>query len=374
MPGNKNSGRKKKEIVIPDVGANADDGENDNDADVAKLKRSVGRPKKETAEVITVSTTENLVETAPIAPRTKQNVTDLSKRSSTLSNLYTEILGTPLQTFPSSKLPLKRAVLRRYIEIRSHCHKRQRSELIGIVTKELLQLWENSAIPCDTYRGACKVVENLVIKWLDANEEQRKSTPFQTDLNQLLDIRPRSLQILSALKSNLQSSGNAAWLSDYNFFKGQCMFPQTTTMSHTVDGLMQKKLKEKTRRETNRQSFAQKNACNFPGGTSTIVSPPQKLRSVVSDVIEENILPRGPRQSAATARDKNSVLLEEEEDVPTVSRERVEVEEPDWELPPREKRRLRKRPETITLTLPAKKLPTILAKTSVVTNLVVDMN
>ena len=43
------------------------------------------------------------------------------------------------------------------------------------------------------------------------------------------------------------------------------------------------------------------------------------------------------------------------------------VEEPDWEIPPREKRRLRKRPDMITQKLSAKKLPTVLAKTSVVT-------
>ena len=253
MPGNKNSGRRKKEVVpVPSVG----DGESD---EVIAKKNVGGRPrKKETIAIpeslVEVSSPKSLIEVASpesgsTAKRRKQNIVDLRKRSSPLSTMYTESLGHPLTNFPSSKLPMKRTVLRRYRYIRSISHKMPTSEITGIITKELLQLWEDGSIPCDNYRGACKVVQRLLEKWIDASDEKRKSDSFQNDLNQLLDIRPRSLQTLSALKSHLQSSGNADWLSDYNFFKGQCLFPQKNTMSPTVDGVMQKKLKHKAVRE-----------------------------------------------------------------------------------------------------------------------------
>ena len=42
-------------------------------------------------------------------------------------------------------------------------------------------------------------------------------------------------------------------------------------MSHTVDGVMQKKLKKKTRRAAKSQSSAVKDAGDFSDGTSTVV-------------------------------------------------------------------------------------------------------
>ena len=359
MPGNKNSGRRRKEVVpVLDTGC----GESN---EVVEKKNVGGRPRK---KEIGIAIPEALVEVASpesgsTAKRRKQHIVDLRKRSSSLSNVYTESLGEPLTNFPSSKLPMKRTVLRRYRYLRSISHKMKTSEITGIITKELLKLWDDGSIPCDNYRGACKVVQRLLEKWIDASDEQRRSTSFQNDLNKLLDIRPRSLQTLSALKSHLQSSGNADWLSDYNFFKGQCLFPQKNTMSPTVDGVMQKKLKQKTVREAKNHLFAQKNAGDFTGGTSTIVRPTDTLPSSTSGVNEESILPCVPRKAAELAREKNNTLLKEDQQLATG----VEVEEPEWELPPREKRRLRKRPETITLTLPAKELPTVLAKASVVT-------
>ena len=360
MPGNKNSGRKK--VPDSDVG-NGDAGNGDAE------KRRVGRPRKKETDASAGTNIQHHCEeeSESVCPesnnkstRTKQNIIDLSKRNSLLNDFYTEFLGASIEIFPSSKLPLNRSVLQRYRALRSISHNTSKTEIVGTITNEVLQLWDNSSITHDTYRSSCKVVQSLVTKWVDATQEQRKSYQFQSELNKLLDIRPRSLQTLSALKSHLQASGNSSWLRDYEFFKGQCTFPQTGTMSHTVDGVMQKKVKEKARRTTKSQSFAARNAGDFSDGTHTVVST-ETLRSTTSDVVEENILPCAPRQASASARDKLCEL------VTTGVEEKVEVNDAEWELPPREYRRLRKRPDTITLTLPAQKLPSVLAKTSVVT-------
>ena len=365
MPGNKNSGRKKKDVVIP-----VSDIDSAEAHDVVKKKNVGGRPRKQESEATTTELVIDLPDAEKdsdcTAKRTKQHVVDLSKRSSSLSNLYSENLGEPLEKFPPRMLPLKRIVLQRYRSLRSSSHNAPKSELIGTITNELLQLWESSSIPCDTYREACKVVEDVVKQWLDAKEEQRKCEKFQNGLNKLLDIRPRHLQTLSALKSHLQSSGNADWLNDYLFFKGQCEYPQRGSISNTVDGVMQQRVKQKTVREAKKQSFTQKNAGDFASASSTNVSATQTLRSSKFDVSEENIIPRIPRPSAASAKKKNNILFEDHQTTMT-SEDQSDREETEWELPPCEKRRLRARPETITLTLPAKQLPVVLAKTSVVT-------
>ena len=124
MPGNKNSGRRKKEVIpVPD----ADCGESD---EVVEKKNVGGRPRKKETNAIP----ESLVEVASpesgsTAKRRKQNIVDLRKRSSSLSIVYTESLGEPLTNFPSSKLPMKRTVLQRYRYLRSTSHKMQTSEI-----------------------------------------------------------------------------------------------------------------------------------------------------------------------------------------------------------------------------------------------------
>ena len=129
---------------------------------------------------------------------------------------------------------------------------------------------------------------------------------------------------------------------------------------------MQQRVKQKTAREAKKQSFTHKNAADFASVSRTYVSATQTLRSSKFDVSEENIIPRIPRPSAASAKQKNNILFEDHQTTIT-SEDQSDREETEWELPPREKRRLRARPETITLTLPAKQLPVVLAKTSVVT-------
>ena len=71
----------------------------------------------------------------------------------------------------------------------------------------------------------------------------------------------------------------------------------------------------------------------------------------------ENIVQRGKRRSAADAETKLSRLSPDIEDI-------IDV---DWQLPPLAQRKLRERPKTVTLKLPAKELPTLLASTSTVT-------
>ena len=95
------------------------------------------------------------------------------------------------------------------------------------------------------------------------------------------------------------------------------------------------------------------------------------------DISEENIVQSGKRRSAVDAKTQVRQLspdIEDEDDPRACCFKRaaegfkrppdIDV---DWQLPPLAKRKLREKPKTVTLTLPAKEIPTLLASTSTVT-------
>ena len=342
MPGNKNSGRKKK--VTDEIGIDI------------TIKRPVGRPKKQKINVPKVQKSDEIVESGkPTIKRTKQHIVDLGKRSSLLYNFYNQFLGPPLEIIPSTRLPLRRVVLQRYRAIRSTQHNSPRNEIVGSITDEVVNLWENSSIPHITHHAAAKLVQDLISKWVDSTDEEKKSRKFQKYLDTLLDFRPRSESKLSLLKSFLKSSGNADWLRDYEFFKGQCKFPQTTQMSSTIDGVLKAKERKNLQKKQKYQLYAEKNRTDF--STSETITPRQTKARDMHGIDRQNIL--------STSRKLNSTPSQTKE-IPQVN-ECSSEEDEEWELPVRVKRRLRKRPDKITLTFPAKTLPTVLAKTSIVT-------
>lgn len=355
MPGNKNSGRKKKVVI-------AEGEEVTHDTVVDEVKNRGGRPRKKDSisTVVEKNTRETTKELIDNNVRKKQHVVDLGKRSSAINKFYDECLGPPLEKFPPSKLPLVRVVLQRYRFLRTKCHSESRSSLVGVISNELIFLWENSSIPHDKYRAVCKLVDREVMKWLNATEDERKSDVFDTGLNKLLDIRPISLQNLPALENHLKTSGNSKWREDYDFFIGQCEFPQRTKTSSSVDKIHEKKVKVKASRQEKQRVFAEKNAGEFSAPTN---SSSQSSSSMSDCNNVEFFTQLRPRKSAVTAKQQITKVV-------TTSGGETSDEDDgdrDWDLPVREKRRQRQRPNTITLTLPAKDIPSVLAKTSVVT-------
>jgi hypothetical protein len=116
-------------------------------------------------------------------------------------------------------------------------------------------------------------------------------------------------------------------------------------MSSTVDISLQAKVKKKSMRDEKNRLFADKNAGDFSGDTSTTVSTTSRRSgSSTSGMSEANILPRGPRLSATSAIGKNRKLLEDGWATAAVT-DPTEVDEPEWDLPVRAKCRLRQRPD-----------------------------
>ena len=110
MPGNRNSGCKKK-IVVADITL-----EHEPLSAPPSTKKEVGRPRKD--EIVVTDEIQNQQSCVSTVihqrPHKTLQIHDLTKRTSDTSVFYDTYVGPSLDKFPSSKLPHKRVVLHRY--------------------------------------------------------------------------------------------------------------------------------------------------------------------------------------------------------------------------------------------------------------------
>ena len=100
----------------------------------------------------------------------------------------------------------------------------------------MMDLWERSAIPHIDSKACAYKIQKIVSRWTTAKKDDRTSPYYQKELD-LLDLRPESLSKLPALKAELKKRGKT-WEDDYDFFKGQMVYPQTSFMSPSTDHVL----------------------------------------------------------------------------------------------------------------------------------------
>ena len=354
MPGTKNSGRKKKVVAISSGTSSLDD------AGKSSSSKARGRPKRMQIADSDEKEQDDAAAEIPeqtVKPKPPTHPSTLTKRTSQLSAFYDQYLGPPLSHFPASKLPLKRIVLQRYRGIKSEGHTIQLSSAVGIITKELTERWECSAIPFKDYRGCTKIVRNLIDMWVDAKQEERKSVFFQDDLDTLLDLRPEDCKNIEVLTAKLKKSSGSDWERDLAFIQGQMNKPQSSFMSPTRDTVLDKKVKLKSSKAAKALLYKEKHQSDLPGSSSTPACQPKPSLRGLS---ESNILPKSSRRSAKSAT-QNISSIEKDTD------KTLGDEDAEWDPPLRFKRELNKKPDFVVLTLPSRQIPQLLAGVSTVT-------
>jgi len=235
-------------------------------------------------------------------------------------------------------------------------HTSQFNDIITMITKEVRELWTFSCIPMRDYRGCWSIVKQCVSKWAEAKQDMKKSPKFQKDLNTLLDCRPVTCKTLSSLKQALIKTCNTNWGIDYEFFKVQLTYPQTSTMSSTKDDKLRKKVEMKSTKKA--LSFMERNK-----GTSLLnqyATEPETTSSHTM-ISGDNVLEKTTRQSQCTSKLITSEDCSSQDELSNIDSDE------DWDVPLRLKRQLKKKTETITLNLPSKCIPTILADTCTTT-------
>lgn len=365
MPGNRDSGRKKKVAVESNVP--------EDDVQVEKKKKP-GRPKrsenlpasnsvaadvdKELPEPVTESETE--MSSSNIRPTSKvtgaYHPVNLQKRHSDINQLYDEYLGVALETFPSSRLPLKRTVLQRYRFLRTESgHTTKVSDIISTITNEVRNLWECGFIPQKNYRGCWDIVQECINSWTSSKQETKINPRFQKNLNTHLDFRPADCQTLASLKQVLEKTNKLNWREDYAFFKGQMKYPQEGTMTAHVDTILKRKIERKSIKDAKAAAYVERNC-----GESSISQPQGSEGSSSSHtgISSENIIDKSKRQCSLEQVVTRTSDSENEVDVSS---------DEDWQVPLRKQREMARKPEIVTLNLPAKQIPSILAATMTTT-------
>ena len=348
MPGNQNRGRKKKILVEID------------DLTVSNPPKKRGRPKK-----TKIDAHETSGDSKEDKEYTSTHVSTLNKRSSALSKFYDTHLGAAIETFPPKRLPVRRLVLQRYRKLRAEYHAKPKSSLINTITDEVITLWERSSIPHKSHKDCQYMVENVVNRWSDARQDEKTSTVFQEYLNLLLDLRTNECMDLDKLEGELKASGNTEWKKDLDFFKGQMMVPQTGFMSPIKDKVLDKKVKSRTSKAFKAQLYAEKNKSDF---TCTTSYASLSATSSTFGITKENIVLEKSRKAAEATEAKIVEVQKLEAEGEINEHEQLAVKnDPDWQLPSRELRRLSAKPQNITITLPSREIPTIMACASTAT-------
>ena len=166
-----------------------------------------------------------------------------------------------------------------------------------------------------------------------------------------MDLRPPHLVKLPDLKQHLMISGDKG-REDYDYFLGQLAFPQKSSMGGK-DDKARKKEKERVRRQLTAAKYAERHQGEF-SGTSP---PPRRSIDPTMTISEANMI-KSPRQCALAKSETTSSIFSSTESSQSSGTES------EWETPLRVKRELSKKPEHLTLQLPAKKIPKLLAATS----------
>ena len=111
---------------------------------------------------------------------------------STQSIEWDTALGSSLEVLPMNKLPVVRAVLRRYRCLRILEPRTSISKLANRISQEVKVIWDRAATPTVSLRGCAKREEAAVNLWYSKhNPEERLSESFQASLDELLDLKPK---------------------------------------------------------------------------------------------------------------------------------------------------------------------------------------
>ncbi|KZS19014.1 Uncharacterized protein APZ42_014686 [Daphnia magna] len=137
------------------------------------------------------------------------------------------------------KLPLKIAVMRRYLYFVRTEVNTSTKDMFKIVLSELKQIWKRASIPIKPDHKCIEQLMRIHKEWSKVKaigvskrnnpNSQKKKSEFVTNMNTLCDLSPPNVKEL------MIASRESFWEEDYNFFCGQRKFPQIGAMG-AIDG------------------------------------------------------------------------------------------------------------------------------------------
>ena len=165
------------------------------------------------------------------------------------------VVGQPLSSLTTLKLPNKKNILARYLGFRHEFELIKKKESVksisNLIVKELLIIWENASLPCIRYDKVLEKTtylisefENVLKSWKRYEDSPDKLETYRKSLLALHDIAP--LDIEAKLRSNCRL--NTEWKEDFEFYKCQSAVPQVGSLG-ARDKVLAKRIKEKEEKE-----------------------------------------------------------------------------------------------------------------------------
>ena len=147
------------------------------------------------------------------------------------SKVYHDLVGTPIDFFPQSKLPQNKVVLQRYLSLREKSPTEMLYMLVNTLYNELVtDIWKPARI-FTMNEGQCKKKINYVIQkftWLKKHPYKgsqacpKNISDFKAFLVQLCDLAPHNLKELLQVSGRL----NTVWEKDWQFYLNMCQARQ----------------------------------------------------------------------------------------------------------------------------------------------------
>ena len=154
----------------------------------------MGRPKGSKSKPLL--TPENILETTdnqkdendnslaispPIKPIKIRSLKPRNSKKSKNMQIYTDLVGKPIEMLPPSKLPQKKVVLQRYLALRNEFPKGKIGDLVSILYTEIVTgIWVPARINTEPVKLCKQLIQNIILKF-----NKFKSSPCSTNkLNQ----------------------------------------------------------------------------------------------------------------------------------------------------------------------------------------------
>ena len=187
-----------------------------------------------------------------VSPQTKKQRIAVNTRKKFLdSQFWNDLVGSPIDMFPKTKLPQNKVVLQRFLSLREGSPRENLNVLVNTLYWEMAEIWDSARIFTVGEKQSKKIIKNVVEKFLQVKHNNPKKTrenkvsKFQSFLFKLCDLAPADLQ------DKIQSTSkiNKEWEDDWIFYTNMCKSPQVGCMDSKDKKLAEKEHSKQVRRD-----------------------------------------------------------------------------------------------------------------------------
>ena len=227
--------------------------------------KNVGRPAKRKLEEEVIKNKTDALRTGANSDENKENepaVENIKRKKPkvrTLSQvelLKDEVLGKPIERIPTSKLPTKSLIYRKWRALHKDGHlqnaKITNSGIAECITKEVLFIWQTASIPHireDKVKSkVLKMIEEFIGLMRHAQRLSTEKDPlrsFVQNIENIFDIAPTDIE------EQMAGTNRFTWKEDLGFYRNQCLVPQVGSITgvDNVYKAMTKRKMEKSERK-----------------------------------------------------------------------------------------------------------------------------